>query len=443
MSSRKPRLFEYKGQWIGRESGRAGLYRYWFQGRNTRRRKLAAVELEQAVPELIAIVEAAPADAGTPDQVMFAVVVKSYRKRVLLKKRKIWTDPATGEERESLSTTESGFNLSIKRLTAFMEMLVDGRNPRSPHKAAFRVGELTLTAQQAFWRYLNDKHQLSPKAISIYMATIAAAINKATEPYIDDVDGTEREIRILSQGIRVSANVREIADAIGESAGPRHIKSSLILPTFKQMAEAIDSIPDQKRYEHAFRYFIVALNTWARPEAVHDLNFFHQINYEYGIVDLNPADREQTKKHRPIIRLTESLKAWALYWNEPYPITWRGERAKSAKKTIKSAWREAGFEARSRYDLRSFMSTHARRLDLGGGRRMDSEQKSIWLGHKLAAGSSTSDFYMELDPDYLQEAMEATDRIILEINHHLKKRSLIAPTVEVRQGLTVYKGNKS
>jgi len=74
---------------------------------------------------------------------------------------------------------------------------------------------------------------------------------------------------------------------------------------------------------------------------------------------------------------------------------------------------------------------------------MDSEQKSIWLGHKLAAGSSTSDFYMELDPDYLQEAMEATDRIILEINRHLKKRSLIAPTVEVRQGLTVYKGNKS
>lgn len=77
------------------------------------------------------------------------------------------------------------------------------------------------------------------------------------------------------------------------------------------------------------------------------------------------------------------------------------------------------------------------------GIRMDSEQKSTWLSHKLAAGSSTSDFYMKLDPDYLHEAMEAKDRINLEIIWHLKKRSLIAPTVEVRQVLRVYKGNKS
>ena len=439
----KPRLFEYKGQWIGQEQGRSGFYRYWFEGRNTRRRKLDGADLEKAIPELIAIVEAAPPEAGSPDQVMFAVVANSYRKRVLRKKRKKWVDSKTGEERESIGSTESGFNLSLKRLTAFMEMTVEGNKQRSPHGQAFRVGELTLTTQRAFWRYLREKHNLSPKAISIYMSTIAAAINKATEPYIDGVDGKEREIRILNMGAPIKASEKEIAEVIGVASAPRHMRSALVLPTFEQMAEAIDSIPEQKRYEHAFRYFVIALNTWARPEAIHDLNFFHQINYEYGLVDLNPLGREQTKKRRPIIRLTDSLKAWALYWNEAYPIQWRGERAKSAKKTIKAAWNEAGFEGRSRYDIRSYMSTHARRIDLGGGRRMDSEQKSIWLGHKLATGSATSDFYMELDPGYLQEAKEATDRIILEIDQRMKKRSLIAPTVEIRQGLTVYKGNRS
>lgn len=412
-------------------------------GRSAKRSKLHAGELEQAIPELIAIVEAAPPDAGSPDQVMFAVVARSYRHRVLKKKRKTYIDPKSGEERESLGSTEYGFNLSLKRLTAFMEMTVEGNKTRSPHGSAFRVGELTLTAQHAFWRYLRKDFTLSPKAISIYMSTIAAAINKATEPYIDTVDGQEREIRILSAGVPIRANPKEIAEVIGAPAAPKHKKSALVLPTFEQMAKAIDSIPNKKRYEHAFRYFIVALNTWARPEAIHELNFYQQINYEYGLVDLNPEGREQTKKVRPIIRLTENLKAWALYWNEAYPIQWRGERAKSAKKTARNAWKGAGLEDRSRYDIRSFISTHARRYDLGGGRRMDSEQKSIWLGHKLASGSSTSDFYMELDPDYLQEAKEATDRIILEINRHMKNRSLIAPTVEVRNGLTVYNGNKS
>lgn len=438
---RKERLFEYKGQWIAQEAGRPGFYRYWFQGRNTRRRKLDASELEKAIPELISIVESAPPEAGTPDQVMFAVVAKSYRNRVLKKKRKTVIDRQTGEERESIGSTESGFNKTIERLTHFMEMTIDGNKPRSPNGKAFRVGELTLTTQQAFWRYLKSEYDLAPKSIEIYMSTISAAINRAAEPFIDNVDGREREILILNRSIPITSNVKQIAEAIGEEAAPKHKKASLLLPSFKDMAKAIDSIPE--RHEHAFRYFVVALNTWARPEAIHDLNFFEQINYEYGLVEMNPAGRVQTKKVRPTIRLTENLKAWALYWNEAYPIHWRGERAKSAKKTIKSALKAAGFEERSRYDLRSFMSTHARRMKLPGGRRMDNEQKSIWLGHKLATGSSTSDYYMELDPDYLQEAKEAIDLIILEINQHMKIRSLIAPTVEVRSGLTVYNGNKS
>jgi hypothetical protein len=88
------------------------------------------------------------------------------------------------------------------------------------------------------------------------------------------------------------------------------------------MAMVIDTIFEQD--EHAFRYFVIALNTWARPEAIHELNFSSQVDFEYGIINLNPSGRLQTKKRRPVIQLTKNLRCWAQEWRLDDPMQYWG-----------------------------------------------------------------------------------------------------------------------
>ncbi|MGB8313154.1 MAG: hypothetical protein WCE69_01560, partial [Aestuariivirga sp.] len=67
----------------------------------------------------------------------------------------------------------------------------------------------------------------------------------------------------------------------------------------------------------------IALNTWARPEAILDLSVRAQVDFEHSLIDLNPPSRKQTKKRRPIIRLTENLRGWLEHWGEDRPLSYQ------------------------------------------------------------------------------------------------------------------------
>ena len=54
--------------------------------------------------------------------------------------------------------------------------------------------------------------------------------------------------------------------------------------------------------EHLQRYIKTLMATAARPDAVLDLNS-RQIDFQRGLINLNPAGRQQTKKYRPTVRL--------------------------------------------------------------------------------------------------------------------------------------------
>jgi hypothetical protein len=71
------------------------------------------------------------------------------------------------------------------------------------------------------------------------------------------------------------------------------------IPTDQQLAALIDALPEDEEHEVAFRYVVMALNTWARPEAIADLSVRHQVDFTRGIIDLNPPGRLQNKKVRP------------------------------------------------------------------------------------------------------------------------------------------------
>jgi len=266
------------------------------------------------------------------------------------------------------------------------------------------------------------------------MVTIAAALNKATQPYLKTVDGEEIEVHLLAQAPAIITDDKSISDIINKP-NTRAAQISRPLLTFEQMANFIDAI----KYEHAFRYCVIALNTWARPEAIHELNCHKQIDPTYGLVYLNPEGRTQTKKYRPIIRLTDNLKAWVRHWNLEYPIMYRGRPAKSAKKPINDAFAAVELPGYSRYELRAFMFNQSRRVLLPGHRRLQKDQRSEWMGHVNQDGSSTGAFYERFDPEFLEDAKDATDLVIKEISKHLKRRSLlpeeaISGTTNVVQG---------
>lgn len=92
------------------------------------------------------------------------------------------------------------------------------------------------------------------------------------------------------------------------------------------------------------------------------------VNRRFGTIDLNPPGRRQTIKYRPKIRLTANLSGWLDEWQKP-PV--------------------------------------------------DKEQRDVWLGHDE---KRTANAYEAFDPDYLADCMQATEKVIAELQKHTRKR---------------------
>ena len=98
---------------------------------------------------------------------------------------------------------------------------------------------------------------------------------------------TGRCIQALCRRDATAVNVR--AQVPGTNPTPRDW-----LPTYEEFGRFIDGLGS--RQEPVFRFIIIALNTWARPEAITDLRVQDQIDFRNGLVDLNPPGRRQTDK---------------------------------------------------------------------------------------------------------------------------------------------------
>lgn len=178
------------------------------------------------------------------------------------------------------------------------------------------------------------------------------------------------------------------------------------------------------------------MNTCARNEAIFDLNITLQVNRAFGIINLNPIGRRQTRKRRPIIRLTENLAGWLDYWGDDSPIkqyqdtvekrlNLLGKRENEVNEDRTQVWTDLEMPKMTCYTLRHFMATIMRRASFPVSR----EQRSRWLGHTVKEGSRTTDNYEKFDPDYLEEPMKATDEIMRKLQNHTR-RTLFAPKPE-------------
>jgi len=80
----------------------------------------------------------------------------------------------------------------------------------------------------------------------------------------------------------------------------------------EQMAAVLDSL----KTPHLFRFAIMSLCTWARPQAIIDFDPATQVDWNGGLIDLAPIGWVPTKKRRPRQLLTGCLAGWLPVWNK-------------------------------------------------------------------------------------------------------------------------------
>lgn len=155
------------------------------------------------------------------------------------------------------------------------------------------------------------------------------------------------------------------------------------------------------------RYLRAAVATWSRPDAIYDLRTKDQWHSAPGVLNMNHPDREQTKKHRPMIPVAKQFRPWldeAMARDNYLPVS-----------TVKHAWNamrahlglpgnaEAGEKL-----IRRSVATICRRT-IG---ETNWPQGEMMLGHRKA---TISDIYAIPQPENFGLALAATESLIDEI----------------------------
>lgn len=154
---------------------------------------------------------------------------------------------------------------------------------------------------------------------------------------------------------------------------------------------------------HVWTYLLIRLNTGCRGDAALDLQPF-QIDWDDRLVRLNPTGRRQTKKYRPTVPLTDTLRAHLRPLAGPYYAGWHGHRQAS----IKTTWRKL----RTRAGLPTWFAPKVLRHTVASELRkrgVPGWEVSGLVGHTRGEAAATTGGYAKYDPDYLGRAREALD----------------------------------
>ena len=157
---------------------------------------------------------------------------------------------------------------------------------------------------------------------------------------------------------------------------------------------------------HVFTFAMIMLNTLARPEAAIELSPA-QVSLSERLVNLNPEGRKQTKKVRPTVPLTDTLKPFLQATDIPRFVMWNGQPIKSLKRAFARAVREARLPTEiTPYSLRHTMAVELRK------RGVPAWEVEGLLGHRRPGVTET---YAEFDPEYLSAGRTAIDAYFAEL----------------------------
>lgn len=154
---------------------------------------------------------------------------------------------------------------------------------------------------------------------------------------------------------------------------------------------------------HARLYMLLGVFTLARPSALFDLTW-SQVDFIRGTIDLNPADRRQTAKRRPVVPMNGMLReALATAFNARtsiYVIERGGTKIASIKKAFQAAGERSGVHA-TPYTLRHTGAVWAAEQ----GTPMS--QLAQMMGHD--DDRTTQKHYARFSPEYLRGVANAVE----------------------------------
>ncbi len=239
------------------------------------------------------------------------------------------------------------------------------------------ISQLTIARQEEFVEWLRSK-ELSSSYVKKIMASGMAALNRAHE---------RQEIQSPPKIIKVKER--------------NPAQRTLELPEVRALVEASRPTP------HLFMFIMLGLNTLSRPGALLELSRF-QCDLEHRIIYLNPPEREQTKKRRPIVPITETLYPLIEQAPAGHLVQFRGrplERITTAwNKCVQRADIGEGVVPMT---LRRTMATELRR------RRVQPWDVAGIMGH--SSSESTTEIYAKYDVGYQRDTVRAIDSYMNEI----------------------------
>lgn len=415
-SSQQPaERFEIGGYYLSRQHvARGGSWyacRYDSRTGNVRRRSLGTTDFEQAKIKLAALVATAPQTNNrgvpTPDIILTTAVLETYL-----------------EDRGPQIASEEQAERAVQLITKYLQSI--GRVDAV-------VSFWTPSQQLEFARWCLAEYSHSAGYIERLFNVMRSAFNAATEAKIRiDAVGNKTEAAMLSHAPKVVWKREKIAKELKLPAMKRKPR----VLSIEEMGHLLDHL----RTPHLFRFAIIELCTWVRPQAVIDLDPNKQIDWSDGSIDFKPEGWIPTNKRRPHQPLSECLARWLKAWEredearrakdvqagrEPQPdalLVYKRRRVATVKRAIRRISADLGLIGFSQYGFRHFMADHVKKLF-----HVPRELRSRWLGHVVRDGSPTTTHYERDDPHELTDVALAVDCIMALVQEHCA-RPLFSPS---------------
>ena len=366
-------LFELGPYWIKAEPNRPGFYRHWndaIAGR-TRRARLASTSLEFAKLELAElIVKSVPKSATS----YLSIVFEAYLEKV--------TDRLPSK------------NPARRAGALILEFLTKESRIKAPVVSDFDEG-----AQKAFVSWCANAKGHAVKTISRNLSVAAAALSYAK---IEDPT--------------ISYDPCDVVDTLEETGANIKTAQCRFMPNDEEFARFLDNTDGR-----LFRACIIMLLTACRPKAALDLSPA-QRNREAGLLLLNPKERRQTTKWRPIVREPKCLTQWLDAWeaercdqtrNDPYVGFTSVDSLQSAIVRARAVGK-ANLPHMVAYSIRHKATTILRRYEV------PSEQISMQLGHKRP-DLRTTNLYGEFEPTYLKQSSDSLDHYLSQLQRFTQR----------------------
>lgn len=213
-------------------------------------------------------------------------------------------------------------------------------------------------------------------------------------------DATVRyELGMLAVALRWAADGKKLRTApeIWRPAPPERKERHLTHEQFERFYAAV-------RAPHARLYVMLAIYTMARPAAILDLTW-DRVDFDAGMIDLNPRGRRQTAKRRPVLPMADDLLSELREAYKARTIDHVVERGGKPVANIKKAFQAAS--ARCGIHVTPYMLRHTGAVWAAeGGAPM--AELAQFMGHEDSA--TTEKHYARFSPGYLRRVANTVQR---------------------------------